>query len=71
MAEYINLLGAEDVSRAASQMSSAASDMQRAADSISYSLEAHQRFMDDWLLRLQGVLEHAGRAALSPTKSEE
>lgn len=70
MAEYVTLLGAEDVCRASSQMSSAASDMQRAADSIAYSLEMHQRFLDDWLMRLQATITDAGRAALSPDTQE-
>lgn len=71
MAEYVHLVGAEDVSRAASQMSGAASGMQRAAESIAYSLEMHQRFLDDWLLRLQSMIETAGRAAISDTTSKE
>lgn len=68
MAEYVHLSGAEDVRRAASQMSSAAADIQRAAESIAYSLEMHQRFLDDWLVRFQSVIEAPARAALSDTK---
>lgn len=56
MGEYIYLIGAEDVGRAASTMSSAAQDMQSAASSIAHSLECHQRFLDDWLSRLDGML---------------
>lgn len=56
MAEYMHLIGAEDVRSAASTMSSAASEMSRAASSISYSLEAHQTFLNDWLVRLEGML---------------
>lgn len=59
MRDYITLLGAEDVRSAARTMSSAASEMHRAASSIAYALEAHQRFMDDWLLRAQAVAEDA------------
>lgn len=55
---YITLLGAEQVQSAASTMTSAASEMQRAASSIAYAFEAHQRFMDDWLLRLQQITEN-------------
>lgn len=56
MAEYITLVGAEDVRSAASTMRSAADQMERAASSISHSLECHQRFLDDWLSRLDGML---------------
>lgn len=57
MADYITLLGAEDVRRAASQMSEAASTIQNAVSNITYALEQHQRFMDDWLSRQQAILE--------------
>lgn len=56
MAEYINLLGAEDVRSAGNRMASAAEDMNRAAGTIAESLERHQRFMDDWLDRLNATL---------------
>ena len=55
--ESIFLSGSEDVSRAASTMREAAATMNGAASSISHSLEQHQRFMDDWLYRLQALLE--------------
>lgn len=57
MADYITLMGAEQVQSAASRMSSAASEMIRAASSIEDSFQRHQRFMDDWLQRLESVLE--------------
>ena len=53
MAEYMHLVGAEDVSRAGSQMNAAAAEMQRAASAIDSVLERHQRFMDDWLYRFE------------------
>lgn len=56
MAEYVHLVGAEDVRSAGSTMRSAAHEMQSAASSIAYSLECHQRFLDDWLIRLDGML---------------
>lgn len=55
--DSVYLHGSEDVSRAASQMASAASSMQSAASSIASSLEQNQRFLDDWLQRLEAVLE--------------
>ena len=57
MSDYITLLGAEDVRAAGRLMSSAAESMRSAADTISYALSQHQRFMDDWLSRLEAVLE--------------
>ncbi len=57
MPEYVHLIGAEDVRSAASTMSSAASEMSRAASSIAHSLECHQQFLNDWLNRLDGVLQ--------------
>jgi hypothetical protein len=57
MAEYITLLGSEQVQSAGRNMLSAASDMQRAASTIDESLAQHQSFLDDWLLRLQAIME--------------
>lgn len=53
----MTLVGAEDVRSAASTMSSAASNMQSAASSIGYHFEMHQRFLEDWLVRFEAVLE--------------
>ena len=47
--DYIYLVGTEQVQTAGNTMRQAATDMQRAADSMSYSLEAHQRFLTNWL----------------------
>jgi len=58
MSDYITLLGAEDVQRAASSIRSAAEAMQSAADSLENSLSRNQRFMDDWILRLQEAITH-------------
>lgn len=56
MADYITLLGAEDVRSAASSMRSAADTMSSAASHIDHALERHRRFMDDWLSRLEAAL---------------
>lgn len=56
MAEYVTLLGAEEVSRAASRIEGAAAEMSRAVSNLDSVLERHQRFMDDWLFRLDGTL---------------
>ena len=54
---YITLLGAEQVQSAASRMESAASQMSRAASEIDGALDRHRLWADDWLMRLQQVLE--------------
>lgn len=59
MAEYITLLGTEDVSRAGSTMRSAADEMSRAASEISSALHQHRLHMNEWLDRLEQILrEH-------------
>ena len=58
MGEYITLLGAEDVRSAANTMRQAADQMQSAASMFDHSLTMHHRFLDDWLHRLQSVMEN-------------
>lgn len=55
------LVGAEEVSSAASRISSAAHEMYQAAASIDNSLAAHRLFLDDWLTRFQQTLEDAAK----------
>jgi hypothetical protein len=62
VAEYITLMGAEQVSSAASTISRAADTMRSAGGNIDDALERHRRFMDDWLLRFEQALE-ADRSA--------
>lgn len=57
MAEYMHLVGAEDVRSAANTMSSAASEMNSAARSIDWTMEQQRRFMDDWLQRFEAIVE--------------
>lgn len=64
MADYITLLGAEDVRSAASTMSSAAREMLQAGSNIDDALRQHQRFMDDWLSRFEQVLTDNSSGAL-------
>ena len=56
MAEYITLLGAEDVRRAAHEMKSAAEGMGQAAMNIEDSLFRHRQWADAWLCRLEAAL---------------
>ena len=57
MAEYMTLMGSEDVARAGSRMSSAADDMCRAASNFDCSVESLKRFLDDFLIKLQDIME--------------
>jgi hypothetical protein len=58
--DSIYLMGAEDVSSAASSIRLAAEGMQSAASWMTEALQQHQRFLDDWLARFEAVLtDHA------------
>jgi hypothetical protein len=54
--DSIYLHGSEEVATAARRMNDAASTMSSAASYIATTLEQHQRFMDDWLSRLEAAL---------------
>ena len=56
MTDYITLMGAEAVQSAGYAMKGAAEQMSRAASNIDQSLIMHQRFMDDWLRRLEAAI---------------
>lgn len=58
MTDYVNLLGIDAVQSAAREMRSAAREMEQAARNIEGSFERHQRLLDDWLVRLEQVLEN-------------
>ena len=57
MPDYITLMGAEDVTRAGHRMQSAADQMSRAASTIDEALFRHQRFLDEWLQRLETTMQ--------------
>jgi hypothetical protein len=57
MADYVTLVGAEDVRSAGNTMRQAADTMGSAVGSLTWALEQHQRFMDDWLQRLDATLQ--------------
>jgi hypothetical protein len=59
MSNYVTLLGAEEVQRAAGRMESAAREMQQAASAMEHTFEMHRRWADDWLQRLATTLEGA------------
>lgn len=54
---YVTLVGAEQVQSAANRMVEAADSMRQASRNIDDIYDRHQRFMDDWLQRYQGLLE--------------
>ncbi len=64
MADYMTLLGAEEISRAGFVMREAGSEMSRAAGNMDEALRRHQLFMDDWLQRLERVLAERFEAKL-------
>lgn len=55
--EFIHLIGAEDIPRAAGTMREAAQTMSNVSQNMQIVLEAHQRFLDDWLRRFEQALE--------------
>ena len=57
MSDHITLMGSEDVSRAGHRMQSAAEQMSRAASTIDDALFRHQRFLDEWIQRLEAVMQ--------------
>ena len=59
MAEYVTLMGAEQVQSAGIRMAHAAEEMQRAASSIDESLRRHQQFLYEWLQRLEAIMSEA------------
>lgn len=56
MADYVTLMGADDVRSAGYAMRSAADDMRSAASSIDTTFDRHQRFLDDWLQRFETAI---------------
>ena len=57
MSEYVTLIGVEQVQSAGNRIAAAADEMRRSAGAIDDALARHQRFMDDWLSRLEAVME--------------
>ena len=56
MSNYITLLGAEQVQNAAYSIKEAANTMTRAADCIDGALQRNRIFLDEWLQRLEAIL---------------
>ena len=66
MPDYMTLMGSEDVNRAGYAMREAASEMSRAAGNIDSAHRDHQRFLDDWLQRLESVISPSSSAGPCP-----
>lgn len=62
MNQYVTLMGAEEVSRAASNMREAASAMSHAASSFDHAADRQRMNMDDWLVRFETLVERMERA---------
>ena len=67
MGEYVTLLGAEEVGRAASSMREAAAQMSSAASSIDWANQQQRQFMDDWLVRFEAAVAALTAALPNPT----
>ena len=63
MTEYTHLVGAESVQNAGMSIREAAEDMKRAASQIEYCMQGHQRFLDEWLSRLEAAFNSAVEAS--------
>jgi hypothetical protein len=55
--DNIHLIGADDVRAAGNSIRGAAEVMSSAALTIDGALERHQRFLDDWLVRFEAVMQ--------------
>lgn len=64
--KYVTLIGAEQVERAGYKVAEAADQMMRAAGYMDEAMQRHQRFMDDWLSRLEQAIEK-----MNPPKPEQ
>jgi hypothetical protein len=53
MSDYVTLIGAEDVKRAANTMRDAARAIQDAACTIEEALRRHERVMDELVFRIE------------------
>lgn len=59
MSDHMLLIGAEQVASAGHRMQDAAERMGQASAHIQIALDAHQRFLDDWLVRYEAVVTAA------------
>lgn len=55
----VNLIGAEQVNTAGHRMLVAAEQMANVSANMQTVFSQHQRFLDDWLLRFETVIQRA------------
>jgi hypothetical protein len=55
--DNIHLIGAEDVHSAGYTIKRAAEEMSQAVRNFDWALERHQRFLDDWLVRFETIMQ--------------
>lgn len=53
----MHLIGAEEVSRAANRMSSAADEMLRAASAMDETFRQQRQYLEDWMMRFESALQ--------------
>jgi hypothetical protein len=63
VAEYVHLIGSEQVGNASRTMVEAADRMQSAANSIHETLFHHQRFLTEWIERFEQAVEKLAECA--------
>lgn len=57
MAEYMHLIGVEQMQSAANSMNRAAERMQQVASSFEYAAQRQQQLLDDWLVRFTDAID--------------
>lgn len=55
--DRVVLVGADDVLSGGRMARNAGTDMERAASTIQSSLETHQRYMEEWLVRFEQAID--------------
>ena len=68
MAEFITLIGAEDVRHAGHVIRDAAVDIQNAASSMAETAARHRDWMDEALSRFERLIERFEAAATEETR---
>ena len=58
MSEFVHLVGAEDVKRAAGSMVSAATEISQAVANLEGILQRHRDQMNEWLERFEQAVAH-------------
>jgi glycine cleavage system pyridoxal-binding protein P len=57
MAEYIHLVGAEQIQSAANRMVEAAHEINRAANTIHDAMQRHEEVMRDLMIKIDNVVD--------------